>query len=261
MKLNKQLSEQIEKIKTVASLLDKKGWVEATGGNISLDLTRETDEELILAASNAIDRQMMNPFPNLPDRVIYFSGKGRRMRDVAREPLEFGSIIKLSSDGHSYKIISDNNVLPTSELLVHLKIHEINKGHFAKAVIHAHPSKIIALTHWGKYFTSKTLTDKMWSMLPEVRIALPSGIGVIPYLVTGSESLAEESAKAIMNHDILVWEKHGVLSAGHDLEECFDKIEILAKAAEIYIMSLSAGFEPDGLSGRQLDELADSLGL
>ena len=45
------------------------------------------------------------------------------MRDLARWPMENGSVIRILDDCASYVIIADEAVVPTSELPSHLSVH------------------------------------------------------------------------------------------------------------------------------------------
>ena len=41
----------------------------------------------------------------------------------------------------------------------------------------------------------------------------------------------------------------------------FDQVDVLNKAAQIYMSAHSMGFEPEGMSEAQMKELADVFGL
>ncbi|NLZ50473.1 MAG: rhamnulose-1-phosphate aldolase, partial [Rikenellaceae bacterium] len=41
----------------------------------------------------------------------------------------------------------------------------------------------------------------------------------------------------------------------------FDQVDVLNKAAQIYIASRNMGFEPDGMSSKQMQELSNVFGL
>ena len=44
-------------------------------------------------------------------------------------------------------------------------------------------------------------------------------------------------ADAAEGHDVVLWEKHGVLAVDTDIIEAFDQIDVLNKAAQIYLLS------------------------
>ena len=99
------------------------------------------------------------------------------MRDLARRPMENGSIIRILEDCASYVIIADNAVKPTSELPSHLSVHNylIGKGSPYKASVHTHPIELIAMSHSPKYLEKDVATKLLWSMIPEtICIPVPS---------------------------------------------------------------------------------------
>ena len=61
--------------------------------------------------------------PYLKGCYFYCKGTNKRMRDLARLPMENGSVIRIMDDCASYVIIADEAVAPTSELPSHLSVH------------------------------------------------------------------------------------------------------------------------------------------
>jgi rhamnulose-1-phosphate aldolase len=51
---------------------------------------------------------------------------------------------------------------------------------------------------------------------------------------------------------LALWDKHGVIASGKTLAQALDRIEIVEKAAAIYLLLKSAGLEPEGLSDEQI---------
>lgn len=58
-----------------------------------------------------------------------------------------------------------------------------------------------------------------------------------------------------------MWEKHGVFAVDTDIMSAFDQVDVLNKAAQIYISAKNMGFEPDGMTMEQMDELSRVFGL
>ena len=77
------------------------------------------------------------------------------------------------------------------------------------------------------------------------------------YKLPGSEAIAEETIKTIRNHNIVIWEKHGIFAIGNSLDKTYDNIEIACKAAKIYFLCVNAGFQPEGLTDNDINELAN----
>ena len=99
-------------------------------------------------------------------------------------------------------------------------------------------------------------------MIPECRLIVPKGIGIVPYEIPGTVELARATIKQLENHDVVFWEKHGILAVGEDLIECFDAIDTLSKSAQIYFSArLASGEDPEGMTQQQLDDLVPAFGL
>ena len=58
-----------------------------------------------------------------------------------------------------------------------------------------------------------------------------------------------------------MWEKHGVFAVDTDIMSAFDQVDVLNKAAQIYISARNMGFEPDGMTEAQMQELSQAFGL
>lgn len=263
MRKNACLMAEIERIAEVAGYLWTKGWAERNGGNISVNVTAlMTEEERNMPAlTDAVPLQ--DTMNCLGGQIFYVTGTGRRMRYVAQEPFAHGALIRIAADGRSYDIIAEQPIAPTSELPSHLLMHNylLANGRNNRVVLHTHPTDIIGLTHCRPFLDSQKLTRTLWSMIPECRIVVPCGIGIVPYEIPGSLDLAHATIKQLAHHDVVFWEKHGILAVGEDIIECFDAIDTLSKSAQIYLNARMAGFEPEGMTDQQLDDLVPAFGL
>ncbi len=186
------------------------------------------------------------------------------MRDLARWPMDNGSIIRILDDCAHYEIIADKPVKPTSELPSHLAVHNylIGKGSNYKASVHTHPIELVAMSHNPEFLKKDVLTNLLWSMIPETKAFCPRGLGIVPYMLPSSNELAEATIKAIdENYDVVMWEKHGVFAVGENVLEAFDMIDVLTKSAMIYQDARSMGFVPDGMSDAQMKEISTVFNL
>jgi rhamnulose-1-phosphate aldolase len=260
---NKLLTTEINRIAEVAGYLWEKGWAERNGGNISVNLTDSlTPRELRMKPVQS-DIALLEPVEGLQGHVFYVTGTGKRMRYVAKEPFANGSLIRIGSGGASYDILAEKPVIPTSELPSHLLMHNhlLTEGRHNRVVLHTHPTDLIGLTHCKPLLDSLKLTRLLWSMIPECRIIVPKGIGIAPYEIPGTMELAYATIEQLKHHDIIFWEKHGVLAVGEDIIECFDAIDTLSKSAQIYFSARAAGCEPEGMTDRQVDDLVEAFHL
>jgi len=195
--------------------------------------------------------------------VFYVTGTGKRMRYVAKDPFANGSLIRIAADGKSYDILAEQPIQPTSELPSHLLMHNFlrAKGRDNRVVLHTHPTDIIGMTHCKPFLDSEKITRTLWRMIPECRIIVPKGVGIVPYEIPGTLALAHATIRQLEEHDVVFWEKHGILAVGEDLIECFDAIDTLSKSAQIYFSARMTGYEPEGMTEQQLDDLVPAFGL
>ena len=257
------LSAEVEKIAEVAGYLWQNGWAERNGGNITVNVTEFADDEMKQMPAISDVKQIGVTLPALKGCYFYCKGTGKRMRDLARRPMDNGSVIRILDDCASYVIIADNAVMPTSELPSHLTVHAhlIETGSSYKATVHTHPIELVAMSHNRKFLGKDVLTNILWSMIPETKAFCPLGLGVVPYELPGSNSLADATLKELEDYDVVLWEKHGVFAKGLDVMDAFDQIDVLSKSAKIYIDSRCMGFEPEGMSQEQLQEMTKAFNL
>ena len=257
------LKAEVEKTAEVAGYLWQNGWAERNGGNITVNITDFIDDEVRNMSAISEVKQIGVTLPFLKGCYFYCKGTGKRMRDLARWPMENGSVIRILDDCASYVIIADNAVNPTSELPSHLSVHNrmIEKGSAYKATVHTHPIELIAMSHNKKFMGKDVLTNILWSMIPETKAFCPLGLGIVPYELPGSVKLADATLAELEDYDVVMWEKHGVFAKGLDAMDAFDQIDVLSKSAKIYIDAKCMGFEPDGMTQEQMREMTVAFNL
>ena len=247
-------------IALVASFLWERGWAVKNGGNISVDITGEVD-----IRTSELNQFPYNPlehaYPDLAQMVLLVTGAGTRMRDVANQPFNNVCIVRFSNDGTGYNIIDgdvfNSRLFPTSELPTHLAIHQLLKkqGEIQKAVLHTHPDELIALTLIPGFCDESRLNKMLFSVQPETVIANPNGVGLVQYILPGTEQLAEKSVASLQHHPIIILGKHGCIAVGKDVPDAFDMIDVMNKSAQLIFLCREAGYIPQGLTEQQVEEL------
>ena len=258
------LKAEIDKVAEVAGYLWQKGWAERNGGNITVNITEFVDDAMRAMPAIEAPRSIGRVLPMLDGCWFYCKGTGRRMRDLARDPMANGSIIRILPGCKRYEIVADAPVAPTSELPSHLAVHDylLANGSPYRASLHTHPIELVALTHNRKWLEKDVATRMLWSMIPETRAFCPRGLGIVPYMMPSSHELAEATINVIdENYDVVMWEKHGVFAVDTDIIGAFDQVDVLNKAAQIYIAARNMGFVPDGMTDAQMRELGITFGL
>ena len=257
------LAHEVEQVAEVAGYLWQKGWAERNGGNITVNITEHVDDEIRAMPAISPVYPIGSTLPNLKGCYFFCKGTNMRMRDLARWPMQNGSVIRILDDCASYEIIADNPVKPTSELPSHLAVHNylIGKGSPYKASLHTHPIELVAMSHCKKYLQKDVATKLLWSMIPETKAFCPRGLGIIPYELPSSNQLAEATIKELGDYDVTLWEKHGVFAVENDIMAAFDQVDVLNKSALIYIAAKNMGFEPEGMSDEQMAEMTVAFHL
>jgi rhamnulose-1-phosphate aldolase len=259
---NDNLNEVIASVAEIAGYMWEKGWAEKNAGNISVNLKGILD----ISVSNI----RKYPFHDLPDTLNNLAGDcfivtatGKRMRDLAKYPLSNVLVIRINDTGDRYQVVmpeEDNGITglrPTSELSSHLSIHSMieARGSKHKVVMHTHANELVALTQSAEFCDEEKINHILWGMHPETKIFIPAGVGFVPYIIPGSKEIADATVEALGNHDVALWEKHGIFAIGETVEETFDIIDMLAKSASIFLACRAAGIEPQGLTYNQINEL------
>ena len=257
------LASEIGKVAEVAGYLWEKGWAERNGGNITVNITEYVDSSLASMPALGGPVGIGAEVPLLKGNFFFCKGNNRRMRDLAVDPMANGSIIRVLADGCSYEIIADSAVRPTSELPSHLSVHNWFKasGSPCRASLHTHPIELVAMSLCGAFLGKDVLTYLLWSMIPETKAFCPRGLGIVPYQLPGSLKLAQETLKQLDDYDVVMWEKHGVFAVDEDIVKAFDQVDVLNKAAQIYMSARAMGFEPEGMSRSQMAEISEVFHL
>jgi rhamnulose-1-phosphate aldolase len=259
--LNTELEKLIDDIGETGYYLWQKGWAERNAGNISVDITDLIEKRgQVFDAYPKIDRKIEEPVCS--GRCFLMTSAGARMRELKKYPEERMIILYIPDELDGFHVLwggQGTGSNPTTEFATHLKLHGqlFEKKPEYKAIIHTHPHHLFALTHIAEFNNEKAINQLLWSMHPELKIFLPDGIGLVAYQCPGTDELAEATNSALQDHRVIVWEKHGCLATGTDIADAFDLIEIADKAAQIFLLCRSAGYEVQGLSKKQLKELKD----
>ena len=257
------MPQVIDQIAEVAGYLWQKGWGERNGGNLTVRLETDDREPSRQTYMEVVPLGMT--LPHIANRYFYVKGTQKRMRDMARDPMSNGCIIRISETGDSFRYVT-NPVAPTSELLSHLMVQNylIESGSRYTATLHTHPIELVALSHHRELLddTSRPnrLTRTLWSMIPETLAFAPLGIGIVPYEVPGSVELAEATLGKIRDYDVVLWEKHGVFAVGQDIMDAFDQVDVLNKAARIYLDALTytaahPDSQPEGMTAKAMEDV------
>jgi rhamnulose-1-phosphate aldolase len=244
------LLEETREFRAVAEVLYVKGWAEASAGNMSMRLSAipEAIDKLEPDSQGIHDTTL--DMTDLIGDFFLVTASGSRMRDIAHEPEKGLCLVKILDKRRFWLI--DGGGKPSSEWPTHAGLHALFKEtrNGERAVVHCHPLSLIALSHI--FSSEKEMNERIFRMQHETRLFVPEMLGLIPYAVTGSKSLAKASKEKLKKFRLALWDKHGVIASGKSLNQALDRIEIVDKAAAIYLQLKSLGIEPEGLSDEQI---------
>ncbi|GHT92184.1 rhamnulose-1-phosphate aldolase [Spirochaetia bacterium] len=213
------------------------GWNERNGGNISLRLDEaDLKPYLDLKPLRTIDT-LFDAKP-LAGTIFAVTGTGKYFKNVEHDPALNLGIIRIGPDGRSADLLwgfSDGG-RPTSELPAHLRSHiaRLARDPEHRVVTHCHSTNTLAMT-FVHPLDDRSFTRTLWRMITECMVVFPEGIGVLPWMLCGTDEIGIVTARKMEEYRLCVWAQHGIFGAGRTLDEAFGLIETVEKAAEIYL--------------------------
>ncbi len=216
------------------------GWDERNGGNISYML----DEALVaeyLDLDNVI-RTIPIGFKahSLVGKIFIVTGTGKYFKNVELDPEANLGIIRIAADGETAELLwgyRDGGKF-TSELPAHLMSHmarlEIDPDN--RIVMHCHPTYTLAM-NFVHELEEKSFTHTLWGMCIECIVVFPDGVGILPWMLCGTNSIGEATAAKMKEFRLVVWSMHGIYGVGKNMDDAFGLIETVEKAAQIYMLT------------------------
>ena len=235
------------------------GWDERNGGNISY-LLNELEVKKYLNLKK-VKRTIPIGFnaKELIGKIFIVTGRGKYFKNVESYPESNLGIVRIANDGITAELLwgfSDGGVF-TSEFPSHLMSHiaRLKVDSENRVVIHTHPTYTLAM-NFVHDLNEKKFTHTLWEMCTECIAVFPEGVGVLPWMLCGTNSIGEATANKMSDFRIVVWAMHGIYGAGKTLDETFGLIETVEKAAQIYILTCNLP-RLNTIKDSQMKELAD----
>lgn len=252
----------IEMADTAANMY-RLGWDERNGGNISCLLDEKEVTEYL--NKDEVIRTIPLGFDGteLAGRIFIVTGTGKYFKNIKADPETNLGIIRISEDGANAELLwgfKDGGKF-TSELPAHLMSHKarlsVDKSH--RVVVHSHPTYTLAMNR-VHVLDEKAFTRTLWQTCSECIIVFPDGIGVLPWMVCGTNEIGEATAKKMLSHRLVIWGIHGIYGTGNSLDEAFGLIETVEKAAQLYMLTAHLPII-NTIKDEELKALADTFGV
>jgi rhamnulose-1-phosphate aldolase len=236
------------------------GWAENHAGNLTYRLTSDQLGEFELSDRPSV--ALAVPYPTLGGQFYLVTAAGSPFRLTTREPEIHLGIVEISPDGAQYTVRwgFSTGKRPTSEFPAHLRAHERRQqlGTEDRVVLHCHPTNLIAMTH-AHSLDEAAFTRTLWAMNSEGILAIPDGVGVLPWMVCGTDEIGIESAEKFGASNFVVWAFHGVLVAAGNPDLAVGIVESVDKAAATWL--LAGAQDESGITPSQLQDLATAFGF
>lgn len=232
----------VEFCKTTSNMY-RLGWDERNGGNISY-LLKEEDIKDYLGLNKVIRNiplagvhQSALDFSPLIGKYFLVTGTGKYFKNVEGGPETNLGIFRIAKDGKSVDLLwgyKDGGRF-TSELPAHLMTHisRMSVDPENRVVMHCHPTNILAMTYVHP-LSEKEFSHTLWTMSTECIVVFPEGVGVLPWMLCGTDEIGVATAKKMKDFRIVLWTNHGIYGVGKNLDEAFGLIETVEKGATIY---------------------------
>lgn len=136
--------------------------------------------------------------------------------------------------------VVDGEMLPSSEMPLHLAVYESNPD--VAAIVHAHSVYATAIS---------TILDQ----LPTIHYQmtdLGGAVPVAPYRTFGTDELAAVTSQALQGRSAVIMKNHGSLTTAETLDKALSRCITLEWCSKVYLKALSGG-SPSILSA---DEMA-----
>lgn len=216
------------------------GWDERNGGNISYLLKEEEVAEYL--DPKAVLRRIPTGFNAAPLAGKFFivTGTGKYFKNVEGDPETNLGVLRIAEDGTTAELLwgfKDGGRF-TSEFPAHMMSHiaRLEKDPENRIVMHCHPTNLLAMNYVHELDEAK-FTHTLWEMCTECIVVFPDGVGVLPWMLCGTNDIGVATAEKMKEFRVVVWALHGVYGAGKTMDETFGLIETVEKAAQIFMLT------------------------
>jgi ribulose-5-phosphate 4-epimerase/fuculose-1-phosphate aldolase len=183
-----------------------------------IDLGREVvDRKLAVGSGGNLSFRM----PNSDN--FYISGTGTRL-----DKLEPSSFALVNLEGET---LSDG-VAPSSEFRVHLESYKVRPD--SLVCVHLHPQASVLAASLDLEIKFVTV-DHVYYVRKVVRI---------PWIRSGTQEIADATALAVGNANVVILENHGCVVLASSVELAFARVLNLEEAAELTLRCEQLGISP-----------------
>lgn len=252
----------VEMCKTTANMY-RLGWDERNGGNISYLLDEKEVAEyldlnkVIRTISLAGVKEADFDVTPLIGKIFIVTGTGKYFKNVEDDPETNLGIVRIAKNGVELLWGYKDGGRTTSELPAHLMCHmaRLKVDPENRVVMHSHPTHTLAMNYVHE-LDEKKFTHTLWEMCTECIAVFPDGVGILPWMLCGTNSIGVATAEKMKEFRLVIWAMHGIYGAGKTMDETFGLIETVEKAAQIYMLTAHLP-RINTIKDEQMQELAE----
>ena len=252
----------VEMCKTTANMY-RLGWDERNGGNISYLLDEKEVAEyldlnkVIRTISRAGVKEADFDVTPLIGKIFIVTGTGKYFKNVEDDPETNLGIVRIAKNGVELLWGYKDGGRTTSELPAHLMCHmvRLKVDPENRVVMHSHPTHTLAM-NFVHELDEKKFTHTLWEMCTECIAVFPDGVGILPWMLCGTNSIGVATAEKMKEFRLVIWAMHGIYGAGKTMDETFGLIETVEKAAQIYMLTAHLP-RINTIKDEQMQELAE----
>lgn len=266
-----RISEPYPTLSEIMALIGEAGYrlaeieaSEGAAGNITVYLGWDVHLEPHFPVSEPYHLPIA--MPELAGHGFVVTGSGRRLREVIRAPEQNLGFLRVEEGGTTARLYTSPERLfqkPTSEFNSHLAVH---RDHIKRedlnfhAIIHAQPLHLTYLSHIPRYQDTLYLSRHVLRWQPESIVNIPEGIAYLPFMLPGSPELMAANLKAMHEHRIVLWGKHGLMARSDaSVKKACDLIEYAETGAHYAYLNLTNHGVADGLTAQEIRAICDAF--
>jgi len=119
---------------------------------------------------------------------------------------------------------------PSTEIQMHVAV--LRERQDISAVLHAHPPYCVAFSLAGIPLTR--------CIIPEIVVTI-GNVPTVPYATPGTRELPESLREPIRSSDVLILERHGIVTVADELWNAFKLVDMVEHSAKIVHLALQLG--------------------
>ncbi|MBQ4254732.1 MAG: rhamnulose-1-phosphate aldolase, partial [Bacilli bacterium] len=188
----------LKEFTATAANMYRLGWDERNGGNISY-LLKEEELRDYLDLNHVVRRIPFAGVHNttfdaspLEGKIFLVTGTGKYFKNVQNDPANNVGIVRIAKGGKEVELLwgYEDGGRFTSEFPAHMMSHmaRLSVDPENRVVMHCHPTNLLAMTYVHEADEAK-LSHTLWEMSTECIVVFPDGVGVLPWMLCGTDSI------------------------------------------------------------------------